>query len=244
VFLSRFRPIIETTRRIADGDLGARVGAARGTAEVRSLGADIDRMAASLEQRTRALQASERRYRTLIDEFPGGAVLYFDRDLVFRFAGGASLETVGYQQAEVEGHTVQEVQQHDGSVVEHRYRAVLNGEVHTAESVKNGHVFESLPVPVRDEHGQVIAGMSILRDVTDQRRAAAAVRESQERLRLIIETMADGLMVRDRDGRYIEATGEIAGVVSTLTDVTARVEAERALRVSLERLARIIEMIA
>ncbi len=57
--------LIATTRRIASGDLSARTGRARGTAEIVQLARAFDEMADSLEQRTAQLLRANRALRTI-----------------------------------------------------------------------------------------------------------------------------------------------------------------------------------
>jgi two-component system CheB/CheR fusion protein len=45
--------------------------------------------------------------------------------------------------------------------------------------------------PIKDAHGQVLAGTAIARDVSAQRASAEALRQSEERLRLIIENAVE-----------------------------------------------------
>ena len=45
--------------------------------------------------------------------------------------------------------------------------------------------------PIKDAQGQVIGGTSIARDITDQKRAAQALRSSEERLRMVVENATE-----------------------------------------------------
>ncbi len=65
-------------------------------------------------------------------------------------------------------------------------------------------------VPRRDEQHQVIGVYGIFRDVTDQLRFELTLRESEETLRAIIESTADGILVVDRDWRLIHANQRLA----------------------------------
>ena len=55
---------------------------------------------------------------------------------------------------------------------------------------------------VRDEHGAVIRYEGMLRDITDQKAAEAALAESQRRLREVIDTVPASINVKDRDLRF------------------------------------------
>lgn len=65
----------------------------------------------------------------------------------------------------------------------------VRSNVHAVRRRKDGsHVHVALTVsPVKDDAGHVLAGTAIVRDVSSERAAAEALRQSEERLRLIVE---------------------------------------------------------
>lgn len=60
--------------------------------------------------------------------------------------------------------------------------------------------------PIRDESGRVIGASKIVRDITDRKRAEAAVSLSEVRYRRLFETAKDGILILDfNTGRVTEA---------------------------------------
>ena len=55
--------------------------------------------------------------------------------------------------------------------------------------------------PVRDAGGQIIGLRGTVQDITDRKRADEALRESEEKLRLILESTAEAIYGSDREGR-------------------------------------------
>ncbi|HLL54902.1 MAG TPA: ATP-binding protein [Myxococcaceae bacterium] len=55
--------------------------------------------------------------------------------------------------------------------------------------------------PVRDEQGRIREWVRATIDVTDKKRAEAAVRQSEERSRAIIAALSEGILLQDADGR-------------------------------------------
>jgi PAS domain S-box-containing protein len=153
-----------------------------------------------------ALRASEARYRTLTKNFPNGMVFLFDLDMRYIIAEGKGLEVFGQTTEDFFGKTIWEIGLPEDvcAIVEQRYRAALTGETSVLETQIADFRYDVQVVPVIDSHGDIIAGMSVTRDVTEQRQAEEAVRVSEARLRALVDAIPD-LLVRIRtDGTFLD----------------------------------------
>ncbi|HVV43165.1 MAG TPA: PAS domain S-box protein [Nitrobacter sp.] len=65
---------------------------------------------------------------------------------------------------------------------------------------------------VRDDDGQVIRYEGVVRDITDQKRAEAAIAEGRRLLQLVIDTVPAVINVKDADLRYVLMNRYMAGI--------------------------------
>jgi PAS domain S-box-containing protein len=72
--------------------------------------------------------------------------------------------------------------------------------------------------PVRDEVGRVVAASAIARDITERGRTQAALIESEERLRTIVETANDGVWLIDPQAQTVLANTRMADLLGTTVD--------------------------
>ena len=73
-------------------------------------------------------------------------------------------------------------------------------------------------IPLLDHSGEVIGVFGCYEDITDRHQAEDALRESEERYRTLVEQAADGILVSDETGAYVEvntAACEMTGYAAT-----------------------------
>ncbi|WP_255194154.1 PAS domain S-box protein [Natronobeatus ordinarius] len=133
--------------------------------------------------RQRRLEESERRYRTLVDHFPNGAVGLFDEDLQYTLVGGELLDELNMTSDDVIGTSIHDRYSEDViAEIEPKFRAALEGEENAFEIALAGRELLVHTVPVRDEQSAVFAGMVMVQDVTERKEYQRKLEESNERL--------------------------------------------------------------
>lgn len=160
------------------------------------------------------LRASRELYRTLAKNLPQTSVLLYDCDLRYLLAEGATLTEIGYSKQQLEGKTLYETASPEKlQSVEADYRAALAGEERSAEQQVGDKTFETHYLPVRNDSGSIIGGMILVQNVNEQRKAEAALRESEERYRLMAENSTDLISVMQPDGVFLYASPASAGLL-------------------------------
>ncbi len=153
------------------------------------------------------LRVSRELYRTLARNLPRSAVLLYDHDLRYLLAEGTALPQIGYSKEIIEGKTLYDmVPPEQIKESERLYRAALAGNEQMIEYAINGEDYRVYYVPIRNEIGIIVAGMSLIQNVSAEKTAQAALRESEERYRLMAENATDLISVQSPDGEYSYAS--------------------------------------
>jgi len=154
------------------------------------------------------LAASERKYRTLHESMRDG-IAAVDLDGCIREHNNAYREMLGYSDEEMATLTYRDVtppEWHEPEARIIREQVFVRGYSDVYEKEyrrKDGTLF---PVSMRvylyaDEAGQPARFWAIVRDITEQKRAEVALRESEARFRLIVETANEGIWTVDAEQR-------------------------------------------
>ena len=142
------------------------------------------------KQTEHALRRSEKLYRLLARNFPGGGVALFNDELRYLVADGTELTRVGLSKEALEGHTIWEVFPPEISkALEPVYRTALAGKSIVQEISLRGSTFLRHAVPVSDERGEIVGGMVMSQDITERKRMEDSLRRAELEYRTLIESV-------------------------------------------------------
>jgi len=146
----------------------------------------------------------ERLYQTLAAHLRRSSVLLFDKQLRFTLAEGKRLATGRYTKEDLENKCMDEVFPPD--VVEQwkpLYERALAGEDISFEHSGEDGFFQVDLQPIRDENGEIFAGMIMWEDISERKQAEDALKESENRYRQLFEDANDIIYVHDLSGNYV-----------------------------------------
>ncbi|MBD2200843.1 MULTISPECIES: PAS domain S-box protein [Calothrix] len=147
-----------------------------------------------------ALRHSQNLYRTLVDNFPNGAFVLYDRDLRYVLVGGLELARAGFNKSDMEGKTVWEIFPPETcEIIAPMLYKALAGETVIAEVPYQESLYLTHYIPVRDEQGNVIAGILMTQNITERKQAENALRDSEEKFRQFAENSHQVMLLRQID---------------------------------------------
>ena len=165
-----------------------------------------------------ALRESEEKYRELI-ETQGEGVGIFDLEERFVFINPAAAEIFGVDRESIKGRSFSEfVSQEQFEEIRRQTQKRLTG-VKSSYAIQirrpDGQVREVMVsgAPSYDKSGKVVATFGLFRDITEQKRAEEALRESEEKMRSIFRVAPTGIgVVQNRvflevNEKFCEMTG-------------------------------------
>lgn len=190
--------------------------AAGQTAQTRRRLADPERSDGARNRAKEALRASEERYRNVYDTAPLAFVIW-DCDCRVTDWNSRARKMFGWSRKEILGRNFFEflVPEHARPRVEDVVDALLRGEIQ--RDVVNENLTKSGETILcrwnnsilRGREGQVMGGMSLALDITEQARAENALRESEKKYSTLVENSLTGIYI-DQDERIVFANKMLA----------------------------------
>ncbi|MDO8680792.1 MAG: PAS domain S-box protein [Acidobacteriota bacterium] len=144
-------------------------------------------------------------------EAAANAIVIADREGCIVWVNPAFTRNTGYELEEARGQNPRILRsgKQDQTFYQNLWETILAGRVWRGEIVnrrKDGSLYtEDMTVtPVRDAGGEIAHFVAIKQDVTEHKRAEAALRESEERFRLLTESALTGVyLIQDNLFRYV-----------------------------------------
>lgn len=180
---------------------------------------DLDRVLDRLESagtpaRNRDLEKATRRYETIVDRFPNGLITLFDEDHRYQLVGGKGFEKLPVSPEDLEGNTLEEVfPAENAEELRPLYDQVFEGESSTTEVSLDGQHFRIHVLPIRDEDGNIFAGMTMSQDVTERKERQRALEDARERYAGLVEAAPDPIFVADAETGEIVETNAAAEAI-------------------------------
>jgi PAS domain S-box-containing protein len=150
-----------------------------------------------------ALEESEAKYRSLVETVPG-MIYTLDKNGNFTSVNAYSLERLGYRREEIIGrHFTWVIHPEDRKMILELFAKAVAGKRQKPGKLefriltKEGQViWVSLNASVTfDADGNVLQEQGVASDITEQKRAKDALRESEEKYRTLIERASDGICI-------------------------------------------------
>jgi len=167
-------------------------------------------------QAERALQASEGRYRRLIESVTDYVckVMVKDGQPVSTSHGPGCLAVTGYTSEEYEADPYlwyRMIYEEDRQTVLEHANSILKGE--KAEPLehriihKNGSIrwIRNTPVVFKDEQGRVVSYDGLISDISERKQAEQGLRESEKKYRQVVENAVEIIYTTDENGNFTYA---------------------------------------
>lgn len=186
----------------------------------------VTRDITSLKEAQKALERTEELSRTVLENFPNGAVFLFDQELRYSVAEGTGLPIVGLAPEMLKGKTIREVLSPEiGDILEPLYRDALAGNAAITEVEFKNHLYKVHIIPVRNKAGEIWAGMTMTQDITEQKKTEEKLQTNQRFIQKVADTVPGLLYVYDLiEQRNVYVNHQIAEILGYKPDTIQQMQ--------------------
>ncbi|NJL20241.1 MAG: PAS domain S-box protein [Leptolyngbyaceae cyanobacterium SM1_3_5] len=176
------------------------------------------------KQAEAALEYQSNLLRTVIDSSPDWI---FVKDCNFRYllANQTLAAAVGFSPEEIVGKDDLEIGLSPEEIFGNPEKGIVGFRVDDQNALAGEAVFnpgepvtsadgsftwvETQKLPLRDRQGQIFGVLGVCRDITQRKRAEAALRESEQNLRTIFNNVHNGFFIHDLDGTILDVNQKV-----------------------------------
>jgi PAS domain S-box-containing protein len=146
----------------------------------------ISRDVTEYKRMEQALRKSEVVYRSLAEYFPNGALFLFDENFRYLAAAGESLKKEGFSSEQIVNQKVKDVFPELWETIRPHCEVALSGKRSYYEVEYRGRLYSNVVLPIIADHEPIKRAIVVTTDVTEQKKAEEALRESEARLAQIV----------------------------------------------------------
>jgi PAS domain S-box-containing protein len=152
----------------------------------------------------------EKLFKTVVYNFPDGAISIFDNDLKYLVSDGIELRELGFTGEYTKGKFVKDfVPEELFQVLEPFYHDALNGNKNSIEFNFNGKAYYSIFLPLTINN-KIEGGIIITQNITKRKKAEEELRKSESLYRTIAENFPNGsITVYNREMKIVKVDGLI-----------------------------------
>lgn len=150
-------------------------------------------------------QELEQTYGQIINIFPNGGILTYDKNFRYLVASGSDLNNMGLSQSKLIGKSFYDIFPNGiCKVIEPAYVDSLKGKETKLEIEFRNKWYRTINIPNRNTKGDIIGGLVMMQDITEPIEKNRLLKESEEKFKKAFYTSPDSININKFDGTYVD----------------------------------------